>query len=262
MARFGNLLRHWRGIRRFSQMELALAAGVSTRHLSFVETGRSRPGRELVLRLADALDLPLRHVNSLLVAAGYAPRYTAWSLDDDPTGIVRAALERTLTRHEPDPAFVTTRDYDVIMTNEGTRRLLSWLTDGDDLLARYANTYRLLFAADGLRPYLRNVEQLQPILLKRLHEEVIRYQSDGLLRLYEECAALVAPHAAVETDPGEASIPVVTLGLRKDDVELRFLSTVATFGTAVDVTTEELRIECLLPADEATRRFVEGPIAR
>ncbi|HKK72008.1 MAG TPA: helix-turn-helix transcriptional regulator [Candidatus Krumholzibacteria bacterium] len=242
-------------------MELALAAGVSTRHLSFVETGRSRPGRELVLRLAEALDLPLRHVNSLLVAADYAPRYTAWSLDDDPTGMVRAALDRMLARHEPDPALVTTRDYDVIMTNEGARRLLSWLTDGDDLLTRHDNTYRMLFDADGLRPYLVDFERLQPALLKRLHEESMRYQSDTLLGLYEECAAHVSSGTPAETDPADDSIPVITLGLRKGHVELWFLSTVTTFGTAIDVTTEELRVECLFPADEATREFVESEIA-
>jgi transcriptional regulator with XRE-family HTH domain len=254
--RFGNTLSYWRKVRRFSQMELALAANVSTRHLSFVETGRSQPGYQLVLRLADVLELPLRHANSMLVAAGYAPRYTAWSLEDDQTGMVRAALELMMAQHEPYPVLVTTRSYDVIMVNKGTRNLIGWLTDGEELLSRFSNSYRMLFARDGLRPYLENFEWLQAILLKRLQEESINFQSEALSRLYEACAADAVDLDEPNHNMGDQQLPVVTLGLRKENTALNFFSTVTTFGTAIDVTTQELRIECLFPADAMTEAFM------
>jgi transcriptional regulator with XRE-family HTH domain len=254
---FGAMLKHWRKVRRFSQMELALTANVSTRHLSFIETGRAQPGYDLILRLADVLELPLRQTNALLMAAGYAPRYTVWSMDDDQTGMVRAALERMLAQHEPYPALVTMRNYDLIMTNTGTRRLIAWLTDGDDLLARFGNSYRLLFASDGLRPYLVNFDLLQGVLLKRLHEESINYQSTALFQVYEACVADVADLQPGEPPIHDQHLPVMTLELRKGDVEVCFFSTVTTFGTAIDVTTQELRIESLFPANEETRRVMQ-----
>jgi transcriptional regulator with XRE-family HTH domain len=254
---FGDLLKHWRKVRRFSQMELALAADVSTRHLSFIETGRSQPGYDLILRLADVLNLPHRQTNALLVAAGYAPRYTVWSMDDDQTGMVRAALERMLAQHEPYPALATTRNYDLIMTNTGARRLIIWLTDGDDLLARFGNSYRMLFAADGLRPYVVNFDLLQGVLLKRLYDESINYQSTALFRLYEACAADVADLKLGEPPGVDSQLPVIPLGLRKGAVEVCFFSTVTTFGTAIDVTTQELRIESLFPANEETQRVMQ-----
>ena len=256
---FGDILRHWRKVRRFSQLDLALAANVSSRHLSFVETGRSQPGYDLILRLAEVLDLPLRHINSMLVAAGYAPRYTTWSIDDDQTGMVRGALERMLAHHEPYPAMVTTRNYDLIMSNDGAHKLVSWLTDGDDLLNRFGNSYRMLFALDGLRPYLVNFELLQEMLLKRLRDESISYQSETLLRLYEACAAEVADLNPMEYAVVDQQLPVMTLGLRKGDIDVCFFSTVTTFGTAIDVTTQELRIESLFPANEETRQLINAP---
>ncbi len=254
---FGDILRHWRKARRFSQMDLALAADVSTRHLSFIETGRSQPGYDLVLRLAEVLDLPLRHTNSMLVAAGYAPRYTAWSIDDDQTGMVRSALERMLAQHEPYPAFVTTRSYDLMMSNNGARKLISWLTGGDDLLHRFGNSYRLLFAPDGLRSYVVNFELVQDLLLKRLHEESINYQDKALFQLYEACTADVSDLTQTEQPMVDQQLPVMTLGFWKGDIEVCFFSAVTTFGTAIDVTTQELRIESLFPADKETEEFLQ-----
>lgn len=255
--KFGDILRHWRKVRHFSQMDLALAASVSTRHLSFIETGRSQPGYDLVLHLAEVLNLPLRHTNTMLVAAGYAPRYTAWSIDDDKTGMVRAALERMLAQHEPYPALVTTRNYDLIMFNAGAHKLISWLTNSDDFLNRFNNSYWMLFALDGLRPYVVNFDHLQGVLLKRLHEECINYQSEALSRLYEACAAEVADLKQAEHPVVDQQLPVMTLGLRKGDVEMCFFSTVTTFGTAIDVTTQELRIESLFPATKETQRIIQ-----
>jgi transcriptional regulator with XRE-family HTH domain len=257
MAKFGDVLRHWRKVRRFSQMELALAAEVSPRHLSFIETGRSQPGYDLILRLAEVLNLPLQHTNLMLVAAGYAPRYTAWSLDDDKTGMVRIALNHMLAQHEPYPAFVTTRHYDVIMFNNGAQKLISWLTDGDDLLSRFGNSYRMLFAADGLRPYLINFDILQRLLLKRLYQESINYQSEALFQLYEACRAELAGLGPTESPAVDQYLPVITLGLRKGDIEISLFSTVTTFGTAIDVTTQDLRVECLFPTNAETQKILQ-----
>lgn len=258
---FGNLLKRWRRTRRFSQMELALTANVSTRHLSFIETGRAQPGYDLVLRLAEVLNLSLQHTNTLLVAAGYAPRYSEWSLDDDKTGLVRAALERMLAQHMPYPALVTTRQYDLIMVNNGTRRLMGWLTGQGDVMSRFSNSYQMLFASDGLRPHLVNFELLKGMMLKRLYEESITYQSEALFRLYKACAAEVVdvePLYQLATAP---QLPVMTLDLRKDDMELCFFSTVTTFGTAIDVTTQELRIESFFPANDQTQRIIQRVLA-
>lgn len=253
---FGDMLRHWRKVRRFSQMALALAADVSTRHLSFIETGRAQPGYELILRLAAVLELSLQHTNTLLVAAGYAPRYPAWSLTDEPTGIVQATLTRMLAQHEPYPAFVTTRSYDIIMVNKGTQALLAWLIDSDDLLERFDNSYRLLFDPAGLRPYVSNFNALQQVLLKRLHEECMYYQDAALFQLYEACTCDLTDKRFSEQYDADAQLPVVTLELCKGNVAVRFFSTVTTFGTAIDVTAQELRVEQLFPTDEHTQTVV------
>ncbi|MCU0498811.1 MAG: helix-turn-helix transcriptional regulator [Anaerolineae bacterium] len=258
IGKFGDLLKRWRKIRRFSQLELALAANVSTRHLSFVETGRAHPGDDLILRLAEVLQLSLQHTNAMLMAAGYAPRFSAWSLEDDHTGLVRAALVRILAQHEPHPAFVTTRNYDLIMANNGAHQLIDWLTDGDDLLTRFGNSYRMLFATDGLRPYLRDFDRLQTMLLKRLYEESIHYQSPALLQLYETCMADVRDLQSVTPVEFDPPLPVMTLVLQKHHLELAFFSTVTTFGTAIDVTTQELRIESLFPANAETDQLLQA----
>jgi len=171
--------------------------------------------------------------------------------------MVRAALERMLAQHEPYPAFVTTRSYDLIMSNNGTRKLVSWLTD-DDLLRRFSNSYRLLFAPDGLRPYVVNFELVQDMLLKRLWEESISYQSEALFRLYEACEADVTDLNRTEEAVMDQQLPVMTLRLRKGDSEVCFFSTVTTFGTTIDVTTQELRIESLFPGDAETEKFMQG----
>lgn len=253
---FGDLLKHWRKIRRFSQMDLALTANVSTRHLSFVETGRSKPGYDLVLRLAEVLGLSLQHTNALLVAAGYAPRYSAWSLNDDKTGIVRTVLERMLVQHEPYPALVTTRHYDLIMVNNGTRRLMGWLTGSEEVMSCFSNSYQLLFAPHGLRPYLVNFDLLKGMMLKRLYEESITYQSEALFRLYEACLGETIETPTMQQPTVDSHLPMMTLGLRKGDLEARFFSTITTFGTAIDVTTQELRIESFFPADDLTQHLI------
>ena len=257
----GDILRRWRKVRHLSQMELALAANVSTRHLSFVETGRARPGYDLLLRLAEVLQLPLRHSNALLVAGGFAPHYTDWSLDDDRTGMIRAALEHLLKQHNPYPAVVVDRNYEVVMHNAGFEAAVLWLTDDATTLHRYTNMFRLMFADDGLRPYITNWRALEHVLLKRLYDESIVYQSEALMALYRELAGendLLQPPPLDDDPTGfDPQVPVVTVKLCKDDVHLALFSTMTTFGTAIDVTIQELRIESFFPADESTQAFFQ-----
>jgi len=258
----GDMLRHWRKVRRMSQMDLALAANVSTRHLSFVETGRSRPSDDLILRLGEVMDLPLRHVNTILVAAGYAPQYTQWTLDDDETGMIRAALEHILAQHAPYPAVVINREYDILLANAGFIAAVTWLTDDANIIDRYSNLFRLMFADDGLWQYFVDWGNACDTLLKRLHEESLIYQSQALADLYEECITLRKPPAAVSDASLAAHLPVLTFAFCKDGLELQYFSTMTTFGTAIDVTLQELRIESMFPADEPTRRFFQARSSR
>jgi transcriptional regulator with XRE-family HTH domain len=253
-AGIGYTLRRWRRALRVSQMDLAFDAGISSRHLSFIETGRSRPSREVVLQLAKALRLPLRQSNELLLAAGYAPEFSAVALDDERLAVVRHALRRHLRQHEPYPAAVVNSAYDILMTNEGFRRVTSLLA-GPGALERHGNVYRLLFAADGLRPYVACWPAMRAGLLARLRGEALLTRDEAAVRLLAELEALPDPAAAdLPADPW-GGLPVMTLELCKDEVVWRFFSTVTSFGTPLDVTVQELRMECLFPADETTQTF-------
>lgn len=251
----GDALRLWRRTRSLSQMDLALEADISPRHLSFIETGRSQPSREVVLQLAAALRLPLRHRNSLLLAAGYAPEYTASSLDEARMAPVRYALERHLAQHEPYPAVVVNPDYDILMVNSGMRRAVAWLA-GDGALERYPNMVRLTFAEDGLRPYLSCWPLMRDFMLARLREEQLLSPGSGVGRLVAELAAL-SPEPEELPAEMDFSLPVVSLELVKDGLALRFFSTVTSFGTPLDATVQELRLESLFPSDQATRDAFE-----
>lgn len=258
----GQILRHWRSVRRLSQMDLAAEARVSTRHLSFVETGRSRPGYDLVLRLAEVLRLPLRHTNALLIAAGYAPHYTSWTLDDDRTGMVRIALDHLLNQHEPYPAVVIDRQYNIVLTNQGFRQAVTWVTDDETILTRYDNLYKLVFAPDALFPYFTTPEIVRTVLLKRLHEESILYQDETLAQLHTWCSEMCPVAATSDGLDGDTQMPVLTFSLQKGDMALTYFSTITTFGTAIDVTIQELRIESLFPADPVTQAFFQAQAAQ
>lgn len=251
----GAMLRQWRKLRRMSQMDLALSANVSTRHLSFVETGRASPSQDLLLRLSDILKLPLKHTNLLFIAAGYAPRYTDLSLDDPRLNDVRLALDHMLEQHAPYPAVVVNRSYDMLKHNTGFDLLLDWLSEGHESLRQYTNLYRLIFAEDGLRHYCADWYALYPLLLKRLHEECIAYQSEALNLLYEACLACVPSSAQPITL--DHHLPVITFTLCKGSVTLEFFSAITTFGTAIDVTVQALSLESMFPANAETRRFFD-----
>ena len=247
----GSLLRDWRQRRRMSQMDLSLEAEVSTRHLSFVETGRAKPSRELVLHLAEHLDVPLRERNALLLAAGYAPSYAQSPLDAGAMAPVRAALDAILTGHEPFPAVVVDRRWDLVSAN---RPALGLLADGvaPELLAPPTNTLRLVLHPDGLAPRIANLGEYSAHLLDRLRRQAAASGDAALVALHEELAG----YPGVRDDGGAPTSPAdllfVPLVLRTPEATLTFFSTIATFGTALDITLAELAVESFFPADEET----------
>jgi transcriptional regulator with XRE-family HTH domain len=248
--RVGSLLRDWRQRRRLSQLDLALQAGVSARHVSFVETGRSRPSPEMVLHLADELDVPLRDRNDLLLAAGYAPVFGQHGLDEPELEPVRDALDAVLRGHEPNPTIVVDRHWGLVASNGAT----GVLTDGidPDLLAPPANVLRASLHPDGLAPRILNLGEWRGHLLHRLARQATASGDPALHALHEELRGYSS--APVPDDAPTTPTPAIAtpLRLRDGDAELTFLSTITTFGTATEVTVAELSIESFLPADAAT----------
>ena len=250
----GVLLRDWRQRRRMTQMDLALEAGVSTRHLSFVETGRSTPSADMVKQLAEQLDVPLRERNELLLAAGYAPAYGQRDLDAPEMGPVREALDRVLAGHEPFPAVVVDRHWGMIAGNSAIPLLTAGV--GEHLLEPPVNVLRLTLHPQGMAPRIANLAEWRAHLLDRLGRQAVVSGDPALSALYDELAALPGGgEAAPSQDLAGAEI-AVELRLRHDGGELRFISTYTTFGTAVDVTVSELSIEAFFPADAATAQVL------
>jgi transcriptional regulator with XRE-family HTH domain len=256
-ARVGSLLREWRTRRRMSQLDLALEAGVSTRHLSFVETGRSRPSAEMVLHLAEQLDVPLRDRNQLLLAAGYAPVYGQRGLEEPEMGPVREALDQVLAGHDPYPAVVVDRHWGMVAGN----RAVALLTAGvaPHLLEPPVNVLRVSLHPDGVAPRIVNLAEWRAHLLDRLGRQAVSTGDPALAALHEELAGYPGGGPAPHRDPAAAEI-AVPLRLRAGDRELSFISTMTTFGTATDITVAELAIESFFPADAGTAAAVREAV--
>jgi transcriptional regulator with XRE-family HTH domain len=248
-AGVGPLLREWRRRRRLSQLDLALEAGVSARHLSFVETGRARPSAEMVVHLAEQLDVPLRDRNQLLLAAGYAPAYGQRGLDEPEMGPVRDALERVLKGHEPYPALVVDRHWGMVAANGAIAVLLEGVAE--HLLEPPVNVLRLGLHPEGVAPRIANLPEWRAHLLDRLGRQAVVSGDPALAALHDELSSYPGgdPAPAHDLAAGEIAVP---LRLRAGDRELSFISTITTFGTAVDVTLSELSVEAFFPADDAT----------
>jgi transcriptional regulator with XRE-family HTH domain len=253
----GPMLRDWRQRRRLSQLDLALEAGISTRHLSFVETGRSRPSPEMVLHLAEQLQVPLRERNGLLLAAGYAPRYGARSLEDPEMASVRDALGRVLGGHEPYPALAVDRSWHLVASNGALGLLLEGVAD--ELLEPPANCMRLALHPDGMAPRILNLGEWRSHLLHRLDRQIAMTADAGLREMRDEL--LTYPGPLPDHQLADGSEIVVGLRLNSSAGELSFFSTVTTFGTALDITLSELSIEAFFPADEATAQALSAHAA-
>lgn len=254
----GDLLRHWRRRRRLTQLDLSLRADVSARHLSFIENGRSTPSRDMLLNLAEHLDVPLRERNDMLAAAGYAAVYRETDFTADDMSAVRDAIDRLLASHEPYPAMVVDRWWNLVAAN----RSMALLTEGvaPALLEPPMNILRASLHPDGVAPRIRNRGQVRMHLLTRLERQVDRTGDPELVRLlgelrgYDEGSPLDATH--------RYDALAVPLRLSSSAGDLDLISTIATFGTAVDITLADLSIESFFPADQVTRRRLEAAAAR
>jgi transcriptional regulator with XRE-family HTH domain len=239
-------MRQWRKRRRLSQLDLAVGADVSSRHLSFIETGRSAPSRAMVLRLAAALDVPPRELNQLLVAAGLAPEYTERPFDDPAMAAIRNGVEVVLTAYEPFPCLAVDRCWHIVQSNTSAGLLLAGVAE--HLLQR-PNALRIALHPEGMAPRIRNLGQWRHHLLERLRREVMVSGDRELTALLAELEMYPGDASAGE-DPGGVVVPL-ELAVADGQV-LSLLSTVTTFGTALDLTATELSIEAFLPADDAT----------
>ncbi|MGX1668208.1 helix-turn-helix domain-containing protein [Streptomyces sp. NPDC055400] len=244
----GDALREWRVRRRVSQLELATRAGTTQRHVSFVESGRSVPGRAMVVRLAEALKVPLRERNAPLLAAGYAPAYQESRFGGPQLSAVRTALERIMEAHLPYPAVIIDRRGDLVSCNEA----FDALTEGVDpeLFASPVNSARVLLHPRGLAPRIANLEEWAWHVIDGLHDESVRNSSRALTELVAELEDMV-PDRPRQAGPDYLGF-AVPLRLRTERGELRLLSTLTHFGTAVDVTLAELKLEAFLPLDQET----------
>jgi transcriptional regulator with XRE-family HTH domain len=248
---FGSLLRQWRTTRRLSQLALAMEAGISTRHLSFLETGRAQPSREMVQLLAGMLDVPLGERNALLVSAGYAPAYGDRPLGAPELEPVRRALEFILRQQEPYPALVVDGQWNVVMRNDASRRIFELFRGPQETV----NIMRTVFHPAMLRPSIVNWEELAVCLMHSLHREVAASGSEDVVRLRDELLAYpgVPPRWRTASDLA-CMPPLVSMQLRKGDHEMAFFSMVTTLATPCDVALQQLKIECFFPADAATDR--------
>jgi transcriptional regulator with XRE-family HTH domain len=251
---FGHMLREYRRTRRLSQLDFSLQADISQRHLSFLESGRARPSREMVLQLAEALDVPLEARNRLLLAAGFAGVFPRRSIDASSMAPVREALSRILAQHEPFPAFAVDRAWNLLLANAATPRLMNVLGGLDGMVARVGgppNLLKLTLHPEGLRPFIANFDEIAAPLLARTAREALEHPSvDAVLQEVLRYPGLPVRGRHVEW--GEPMLPILPTVFRVGETEIRLFTTLTSFGTPLDVTADELRIECLFPADAAT----------
>ncbi|KND61191.1 hypothetical protein BVER_03075 [Candidatus Burkholderia verschuerenii] len=253
----GSLLRHWRDERGMSQLDLSLEAGISQRQISFIESGRSTPGRQTLLDIAQTLDVPLRERNALLLAAGYAPMYpeTPWNAQEM-QGVTRA-LARVLHQHEPFPAIVMDRHWNVLMTNDAAPRFFNRFID---MAARTGprNMLHLMFDPHGMRPFVADWERVARSLLQRVQRETVGYAIDTGTRdlLDALCAYPDVPDDWRSHDLSSArpTMPVIPIGFTHDGDVLEYFSMVTGIGTPLTVAAQELHIECMFPVDETTEQ--------
>ncbi len=258
---FGSLLKSWRASRKLSQLDLALNCAVSQRHLSFLESGRSRPSKAMVVQLAEALEIPLRDRNALLTAAGFAPFYRQRGLDDEDMAAVHDALTRMLEHHDPYPAIVIDRDYNVLLDNRAFTNLISLFGDPEALWQACCpdgvpNLFRLTFHAQGARPLIRNFDEIAPLMLQRAWRETLDAGSAAHAFIEELRHDTSLPAHWHTPDPTTPPPPVMPLVIGQDDLEFRLFSMISTFGTPSDITTDEIRVEMFFPADPATEQLL------
>ena len=253
-AQLGALLRHWRDVRGRSQIDLSLDSGISQKHISQVESGRSVPSRQILIDLADALDVPLRERNSLLLAAGYAPMYAEGSWDNEEMQSITRALQRMLRQNEPYPAMAMDRYWNVFTANESAPKFFNLFFD---MSARQGprNMLHLVFDPQGMRPFVVDWPVVAKSLIQRVYRESVgRVVDDKTRELLNALLAYPDVKSEWQTPKASSIFPVIPLSFTKDGKVLNYFSMVTTVGTPLTISAQELRIECLCPADDATER--------
>lgn len=254
-AGVGAMIREWRQRRRMSQLDLALEAEISQRHLSFMESGRAKPSREMVLRLAEHMDVPLRQRNRLLMAAGFAPTYGERGLDDPVFRPALAAVELVLKGHEPYPAIAVDRSWNMVLTNAAAAPFLEGIEE-PSLLSPPVNVLRLALHPRGLAPRIANLGEWRAHLIGRLRRQIDATADPGLAALERELSSYPGQPVGAASGCDPASQIAVPMRVRMNGQALSFISTVTVFGTPLDVTLSELAIESFFPADAATGEFL------
>jgi transcriptional regulator with XRE-family HTH domain len=255
----GALIKHWRKQRGVSQLSLSLASSVSQRHISFLESGRAQPSREMILQLAEVLDIPLRDQNTLLTAAGFVPIFSEGELSSPELAPIHQALEFMLQQQEPYPALVMDRYWNQLKGNQAAQRLLAWLVDPEQLLpcmmpGGQLNLMKAMLHPQGLRSVVANWDAIAPHLLRRVQREsVAKGDNEVSQALFQELLSYPGVPSAWPANTADLwQTPLLTIHFVKGQDRLQFFSTIATLGTPYDITLQELRIECLFPGDEAT----------
>ena len=255
---FSANLKKWRKFRKYSQLDLSLEAGISQRHLSFLESGRSRPGKDTILELAEALKMPLRDRNQLLNSAGFASVYQERDLDDATMVTIHNAVKMMLDHHNPFPALAVDRKWNLYMANRASNKLLEVIGSPPPSLLDNGklNVYRTTFSEHGFRPFLSNWDKIANPLLLRLQREVNDDPcNEYLSNLLDEMQAMHGTDNYSAEDIAATVAPVLGLELKFGDVELKMFSMISAFGTALDVTASEIKVETFFPANEFTRQF-------
>lgn len=259
---FSAMMIKWRKLKKLSQLDLSLESGVSQRHISFMESGRSKPSREMVLALAKVLDIPLRDRNQLLSGAGFAPIFKERDLGSDEMHAVNHALEMTLAHHEPYPAIVADRNWNLVMANDAAQRFIGLMGDTEEVWQRVdpsgnKNVYRLTFHPQGMQPLISNWNEMSTLLLLRLEREVSADPNNEFLSdLLEEMVEMSGLDEVRDmTEMFMPLAPILPMEMTTAGITLNVFSMISSFGTALDVTAEELKVETFFPADELTKSF-------
>jgi len=256
---FQHMLRHWRGVRRMSQLGLATDAGISARHLCFLETGRSQPSREMVRLLAQVLDIPLAEQNALLVAAGFAPVFGARGLEAPELAPIQQALDFMLTQQEPYPALVLDEGWTIRQRNAATSRVFGPLRQAYDMPeALSSNVMHVLCHPAGLRPFMRNWQEFVYGFMQVLHREASQGLSQKAANLHAELMCYPGMAEGMkQAEAARADAPMAVMHLRRGAQELSFFVTLTSFAMPRDVTLQQIKIECFFPADAATAAAVK-----
>jgi transcriptional regulator with XRE-family HTH domain len=248
----GDLLKQWRGVRGRSQLDISVDTGISQRQISFIESGRSVPGRATLMGIAQALEIPLRERNALLLAAGYAPQYSDAAWDSDEMKRVIKALEQMIVRHEPYPAIIMDRYWNVLLANDAAPRLFNCFIDMSERPTP-RNMLHLMFDPEGMRPFIANWETLAKTLIQRVHREAVGHVVDQRTRdLVADLLAYPDVRSDWRAPETPSALPMIPISFVKDGAAMNYFSLVTTVGTPQTIAAQELRVECMYPADDET----------